>query len=85
MKNICLIVLAPDFMTNICKKAAQHFHNREIRSSMVRKYKKQQQGPKERGAYCFTAVRPFITLSMHSGGVHVHRILIFIKYSQNDR
>jgi hypothetical protein len=34
-------------MTKICKKAAQHFHYREIRSSMVRKYKKQQQGPKE--------------------------------------
>ena len=47
MKNICLIVLAPDFMTNICKKTAQHFHYREIRSSMVRKYKKQQQGSKE--------------------------------------
>ena len=26
MKYICLIVLAPDFMTKICKKAAQHFH-----------------------------------------------------------
>ena len=25
MKYICLIVLAPDFMTKICKKAAQHF------------------------------------------------------------
>ena len=23
---ICLIVLAPDFMTKICKNAAQHFH-----------------------------------------------------------
>jgi cobalamin biosynthesis protein CobT len=27
MKYICLIVLAPDFMTTICKKAAQHFHS----------------------------------------------------------
>jgi hypothetical protein len=26
MKYICLIVLAPNFMTKICKKAAQHFH-----------------------------------------------------------
>ena len=25
-RNICLIVLASDFMTKICKKAAQHFH-----------------------------------------------------------
>ena len=25
-KYICLIVLAPDFMTKICKKVAQHFH-----------------------------------------------------------
>ena len=25
MKYICLIVLAPDFMTKICKKAAQDF------------------------------------------------------------
>jgi hypothetical protein len=24
--DICLIVLAPDFMTKICKKAAQHFY-----------------------------------------------------------
>jgi hypothetical protein len=26
MKYICLIVLAPDFMTKICKKVAQDFH-----------------------------------------------------------
>ena len=26
-KYICLIVLAPDSMANICKKAAQHFHS----------------------------------------------------------
>ena len=26
MKYACLIVLAPDFTTKICKKAAQHFH-----------------------------------------------------------
>ena len=25
-RNICLIVLAPDFMIKICKKAVQHFH-----------------------------------------------------------
>ena len=24
--SVCLIVLAPDFMTKKCKKAAQHFH-----------------------------------------------------------
>ena len=27
----------------------------------------------------------FCRLFIHIGGVHVHRILIFIKYSQNDR
>ena len=29
--------------------------------------------------------RMFIVLYTHNGGVHVHGILIFIKYSQNDR
>ena len=34
------------------------------------------------GATALIFCRMFIT---HNGGVHVHRILIFIKYSQNDR
>ena len=33
-------------------------------------------------SYSFNIVQDFYT---HNGGVHVHRILIFIKYSQNDR
>ena len=27
----------------------------------------------------------FCMIYTHNGGVHVHRILIFVKYSQNDR
>ena len=30
-KYMCLIVLVPDFMTRICKQAAQYFHCPESR------------------------------------------------------
>ena len=33
-------------------------------------------------SYSFNILQDVYT---HNGGVHVHRILIFIKYSQNDR
>jgi hypothetical protein len=37
MKYICLIVLPPDFMTKICKKAAQHFHCAESKVFTIEK------------------------------------------------
>jgi hypothetical protein len=35
--DICLIVLAPDFITKICKKAAQHFYCAESKVFTIEK------------------------------------------------
>ena len=37
------------------------------------------------GATALIFCRMLIQNCTHNGGVHVHRILIFFKYSQNDR
>ena len=52
-----MIVLAPDFMTKICKKAAQHFHCAVSKVfDMVHKYQKTGQDHKGNGSAATSTV-----------------------------
>jgi transposase len=78
-----LIVLAPDFMTKICKKAAQHFHCAVSKVfDMVHKYQKTGQDHKGNGSAATSTVddkEMLIFVELHSSILTY--LLIFISSS----